>query len=242
MKPERAIRELEALKAEADSPEVQRSTPEHKRWKASVVAVMTAALPPESATLAKFSNVRYSVGIWSGAPGEAERDARFFAGRVRDAVALIDAAIYELGLLAEDDVDATAFDTELWLHVRHSVDEGRWEQVASAAATFVEDKVRRWSGNPQDDKGNKMFGQPLFAQAFADGGPLRLGSQANEVSGWRNLAIGFTAALGNVDRHNIQERADLRLYALGVLGLASLLLTQIRYEHPDAVADSGRRR
>ncbi len=203
---------------------------------------MSAALPLHSDTLAKFSSLRYSVGVWSGAPGEAERDARFFAGRVRDAVALIDAAIYELGLLAEDDVDATAFDTELWLHVRHSVDEGRWEQVASAAATFVEDKVRRWSGSPLDDKGNKMFGQPLFAQAFADGGPLRLGSQPNEALGWRNLAVGFTAALGNVDRHNIQERGDLRLYALGVLGLASLLLTQIHHEHPESVTVNAPRR
>lgn len=114
--------------------------------------------------------------------------------------------------------------------------------VASAAATFVEDKVRRWSGNPLDDKGNKMFGQPLFAQAFADGGPLRLGSQSNETTGWRNLAVGFTAALGNVDRHNIQDRGDLRLYALGVLGLASLLLTQIRHEHSDSVTVNAPRR
>ncbi len=203
---------------------------------------MSAALPSHSDTLSKFSSLRYGVGFSSGAPAAAERDARFFAARVRDAVALIDAAIFELGLLAEDDVDATAFDTELWLHVRHSVDEGRWEQVASAAATFVEDKVRRWSGNPLDDKGNKMFGQPLFAQAFADGGPLRLGSQANETTGWRNLAVGFTAALGNVDRHNIQDRGDLRLYALGVLGLASLLVTQIRHEHPDSVPVSAPRR
>jgi hypothetical protein len=44
-----------------------------------------------------------------------------------------------------------------------------------------------------------------------------LGSESNETLGWRSLAAGFTAALGNVDRHNIQKRGDLRLYALGVV-------------------------
>jgi hypothetical protein len=56
------------------------------------------------------------------------------------------------------------------------------------------------------------------------------------MEGWRFLAVGFASALGNVDRHNIQDRADLKQYALGVLGLASLLLTQVRFTHPAVVA------
>lgn len=241
MKPERAIRELEALKSEAVQSEILQDTPEHKRWKASVVAVMDASLPSTSATLSQFTAIRYYIGVWSGSPGERESDARYFAARVADAVALVDAAIFELGLLGEDDIDATAYDQELWRHVQHSVEEGRWEQVASAAATFVEDKVRRWSGNPVDERGGRLVGQSLFAQSFTQNGPLALGSQTNETSGWRNLALGFTAALSNVDRHNVQDRADLRLYALGVLGLASLLMTQIRFEHPEVVATTDRR-
>jgi hypothetical protein len=59
------------------------------------------------------------------------------------------------------------------------------------------------------------------------------------MDGWRFLAVGFASALGNVDRHNIQDRADLKQYAFGVLGLASLLLVQVRFTHPDAIGAGG---
>lgn len=230
MRADRAIAILRELKAQALLPAVRRSGAEHETWRSSVLAVMSHSLPMTSGTTTQFSAVRYHVGVYFGGPGEAERDRRYFASQVDHAVGFIDAAIFELELLT-DEVESGAFDSELWDHVKHSVEEERWEQVASATATFVEDKVRRWADNPTDDRGGRLYGQTLFAHAFADGGPLVLGSQANERTGWRNLAIGFTAALGNVDRHNIQDRDDLRLYALGVLGLGSLLLTQIRHEH-----------
>jgi len=50
---------------------------------------------------AEFRDLRYHVGIWTGAPGEAEQNARYFAKQVDHAASLIDAAIYERGLLAE---------------------------------------------------------------------------------------------------------------------------------------------
>ncbi|MGW4394923.1 TIGR02391 family protein [Amycolatopsis nivea] len=234
MKPEQAIAELEELKSEAEtSPLVQASTPAHRAWKAKVVAVLENSLGPDSSVLKQFVALRYSVGIWTGAPGEKDRDARYFRGRVADAVALIDAAIYELGLTTGvTAVEGGSYDPGLWDHVKHSVDEERWEQVASAAVIYLEDKVRRWSGTPTDKQGKKLVGQALFATAFSSEGPLALGGQANETDGWRSLATGLVAALGNVDRHNIQERPDVKQYALGVLGLASLLLTQVRYQHP----------
>lgn len=235
VKPERAIAELRSLRAQVDNEAIRRSTPEHKAWKASVAAVLRRSLGDNSDTVSKFSSVSYHIGIWSGAPGEAERDAKFFAKRVDDAAALIDAAIYELGLLSTvDSSEQGSCDPDLWAHVRHSVEEERWDQVASSAATFVEDKIRRWSNDSRDAKGGKLVGTTLFAHALSDAGPLALGGQANETLGWRNLGIGFTAALGNVDRHNIQDRVDLKMYATGTLGLASLLLTQIKYEHPDS--------
>ena len=56
--------------------------------------------------------------------------------------------------------------------------------------------------------------------------------------------MGFAQALGNVDRHRIQSREDAQRYAIGVLGLGSLLLTQLRHEHGDLLhprpADRGR--
>ena len=51
------------------------------------------------------------------------------------------------------------------------------------------------------------------------------------------LGMGFAQALSNVDRHHIQDRDDARRYAIGVLGLGSLLLTQLRHEHADHFAE-----
>jgi len=236
MRPRQALQELTALREAVREPAVRRSTPEHKAWKAKVDAVISRALGETSAVLKQFRDMSYHVGIWTGSPGEDERDARYFAGRVDDAAGLIDAAIYELGLLEGDElIEEGSYDTGLWQHVRHSVEEERWEQVASQAVIYVEDKVRRWSGMPKDRDGKNLVGQALFAQAFAEGGPLALGQQANEATGWRNLGMGLVAALGNVDRHHIQERPDARQYALGVLGLTSLILTQIKHEHPESM-------
>jgi predicted nucleotide-binding protein len=96
--PGRAAEELRRLREQAGNPEVRRSSPEHKAWKAKVDALMEGALGKESQTLHSFRELRYHVGIWTGVPGEAEQDARYFAERVDDAAALIDAAIYQLNL------------------------------------------------------------------------------------------------------------------------------------------------
>ena len=235
MKPERAITELNTLKQKATADlQVRTSSPAHREWKAKVIAVLERSLGTDSSTVQQFTKLRYHPGIWTGAPGEAERDRQFFAGRVDDAIALIDAAIYELDLsIGAPAVEGGSYDAGLWDHVKHSVEEERWEQVASAAVIYVEDKVRRWSGTPLDKQGKKLVGQALFATALSPAGSLALGSQSNETEGWRSLGTGLVAALGNVDRHGIQERPDAKQYALGVLGLASLLLTQIKFEHAD---------
>jgi len=238
MKPERAVEELRKLKEQAggDS-EVQASTPAHKAWKAKVTAVLRQSLGGDSSTVQQFEAMRYHIGVWTGSPGEAAEDARYFRGRVKDAESLIEAAIFELELSSGPSaVQGGSYDAGIWDHVKHSVDEERWEQVASAATIFVEDKIRRWAGTPLDKEGRKLVGQSLFVATLSPGGPLALGQQKNETEGWRSLGTGFVAALGNVDRHGIQERADAKQYALGVLGLASLLLTQIRFEHPDMVS------
>lgn len=45
--------------------------------------------------------------------------------------------------------------------------------------------------------------------------------------------MGFAQALSNVDRRRIQKRDDVKRYAIGVLALGSLLLTQLRHEHQE---------
>ncbi len=99
--PRRAAEELRKLRAQADTPKVRREGPEHGSWKAKVDAVMEGALGKDSETLRSFRAHRYSVGIWFGGPGEAQRDAQYFAERVGDAAGLVDAAIFQLELQAE---------------------------------------------------------------------------------------------------------------------------------------------
>lgn len=180
MKPEVAISELRKLKQQAiEDSLVQASTPRHKEWRAKVVTVLERSLGADSSTVQQFRKLSYHIGIYSGAPGEAEEDARFFRARVQDAAGLIEAAIFELELsVGTPAIEGGSYDSGLWDHVKHSVEEERWEQVASAAAIYVEDKVRRWAGNPTNQDGGKLIGQTLFAKALGPGGALSLGSHA----------------------------------------------------------------
>lgn len=121
-------------------------------------------------------------------------------------------------------------DPELWEHVRALIVEEQWPQAASAAATFVESRIREWC-----EFGPDKYGRELISAAMNPkyGAPLTLGYTDGEKEGWHLLGMGFMGALGNVDRHRVQERDDLRRYGLGVLYAASLLLTQFRHQYPD---------
>jgi hypothetical protein len=103
MKAELAIQELRLLPDEAKLDQVRRPSPEHKSWRVRTGAVLTHSLGENAGVVREFRELRYHVGIWTGAPGDAEADARYFAARVDDATSLIDTAIYELGLLGGDD-------------------------------------------------------------------------------------------------------------------------------------------
>lgn len=97
--PARATAELRRLIDEAtNDPEVQRDGPAHDRWKASALAVLHNSLPAPSDTLQQFKDLGYHIGIYSGAPGEAEEDRAYFAGQVRRASGLLEAGVYELSL------------------------------------------------------------------------------------------------------------------------------------------------
>lgn len=98
MHPSRATAELRKLLEETSSAEVRRDGARHDSWKARVEAVMAASLASESATLKRFRELRYHIGISTGAPGEDDENARYFAAQVDRAAGLIEAAIYELDL------------------------------------------------------------------------------------------------------------------------------------------------
>lgn len=125
-------------------------------------------------------------------------------------------------------LDSGDYDPELWAHVVGLLDAGDWGKVPAAVAIYVEHQVRSWSG-----LSNAVVGKNLYATALGEKGKLAVGAVASEQEGWRMLGMGLVQAVGNVARHRLQTRDDERRYAVGVLGLGSLLLTQIQLEHPE---------
>ena len=124
--------------------------------------------------------------------------------------------------------DDTAIDSELWMHVQILVEAGEWDKVALNAAVFVEDKLRDWAQLSTNLTGSV----DAFKAALATD-KLRLGDRPSEQQGWQQLASGFALALRNRGGHRIEKRPDAKRYALGVLGLASLLLIEIRSVYGD---------
>jgi hypothetical protein len=239
MRPATAITELERLKSEADNPRALRSAQVIGSWKARVRAVLARSLGEDSDVVKRFSAVRYRPLMWSEASPDSYFEEAFVRG-VHAAVGLIEGAIYELGLMGGDEpIDEHAYDPDLWAHVKTQVEDEEWGKVAALTAIFVENQVRTWAGHPKDRASNELIGKALYLQVFGDASDYRLGKQAGEREGWRFLGMGFAQALSNVDRHRIQQRGDAKRYALGTLGLGSLILTQMRYEHNDILnADS----
>jgi hypothetical protein len=234
MHPEVAIQRLKELKAEAANPvQMYRTGDRGEGWKSRVRAVVARSLGPGNDLVSKLDENSYGLSAWfAGTPERAWVDA--FARGVNTAVGYIEAAIYELELLQGDDepVDQRSFDPELWDHVKDLVGSEDWGKVASQTTIFVEDKVRTWAGLNSD-----MYGKGLYTAVLANDAELRLGKNRGEWEGWRALGAGFAQAIGNVDRHRIQDRQDARRYALGVLGLGSLLLTQLHYEHDELIEE-----
>lgn len=228
MKPEVAILALENLKAGAEANPMA-LYPEGSRvaWRSKVMSVLTRA---QSDQISAFSAIRYGLPF----DGSPEAEARAFRGGLSEAIGLIDGAIFELNLSVEDDgelLEGDLFDPELWEHVKGLVDNKDWGKVTSQVSIFVESHIRTWTGNPKSKTEGDLVGKNLFAKVLGDSSEYQLGNQPGEREGWLMLGMGFAQALGNVDRHHIMKRKDAKPYAIGVLGIGSLLLTQLRYEH-----------
>lgn len=202
-------------------------------WQAKVATVLRAAFGAGSSELAHFvqaSTPRKEGYVTSHG---ARRDWEHYrADAVDRGCGSIRSAIYALETVGDKSpMDDASIDPELWAYLQGLISDDDWAKVPAAVAIFLEDKVRTWAGEPTNSDGSAMVGQVLYAAVFRDDGQLRLGRQSNEWAGWRFLGQGLAQAIGNVDRHRIQQRGDVRRYAMGVLGLGSLLLTQMRYEH-----------
>jgi hypothetical protein len=239
IRPDRAIRALKRLQEEGRVPNIAADKVAVDTWQAKVRGVLVDAFGEDDQTVIRFSGIRYWPSGGSQNATETERIAARRLG-VDEACADIDAAIHrlELRLGGDDSIDEASFDTDLWDHVSNLVADENWSAVASQTAIFLEHTLRRWAGDPKDKLGDSLYGQVLYATVLADDSDLRLGRRAAERQGWRSLGTGFASALGNVDRHRIQDREDARRYAIGVLGVASLILTQLRHEHDDLILEA----
>lgn len=206
-------------------------------WKSRSLAVLRAVVGPDAPQVREFElaaqliNEGYTI---SG--GNVEE---YWAGdAMRRGAQILEAAAYALELMEDEaQLDGLALDPGLWTHVQGLVTSEDWGKIPATVAVYVEDAVRRWGGDPRNKSGGAFVGKDLYTKLMGSEGELRLGKQASEWEGWRNLATGMAQAIGNVDRHRIQRRPDAKRYAMGVLGLGSLLLTQLRREHQDTIAE-----
>ncbi len=234
MQDKKAIDNLKRLQAVAETSGASlMGDGEFSSWQGQVRSVIARSLGEDHHLLAEFEQISFSGGVVYKRGKPSTPAAVIFLKGLNQACGVIDAAIFELEDRGDDAPidDGSGFDPDLWAHVKDHIESENWQAVASQTAIFVEHTVRQWCGDPKDKDGKSLVGKGLFLRVLADKGDYRLGKEIGEWEGWRDLGIGFALALGNVDRHNIQDREDAKQYAFGVLGLGSLLLTQLRHQH-----------
>jgi hypothetical protein len=195
--------------------------------------VLSRALGENHHITQRFVGTRWTPGAYT--IGDNSVFTSTFRATIPEVQGIIDAAIAEIELLAEDApaADESGIDSELWEHVSPEIQAQAWGKVASQAVIFTEDRIRRWAGRPVGE-----VGKDLAVGVFGKSGRYQMGLTEGETQGWQLLAQGIAQALRNVDAHRIQNRSDHKRYALGVVGACSLLLTQMRYEHGNRFQDT----
>ena len=233
MKSEDAIQLLRGLHEEAASLPPSISSAEFSSWQQRTRSVLTQSLGASHAITESFVDLSWTPAMFNLDNADFAFMAAFWGTRPQ-AQGMIEAAIFELEQLRRSAhiVEDEGIDPELWLHVSAHVAAEDWGKVASQSSIFTEDRIRRWAGRPADEVGEK-----LMSAVFGPKGDYRLGLTEPEKEGWLLLAMGTSKALRNAHAHRIQNREDHKRYALGVLGVSSLLLTQMRFEHSNRFHD-----
>lgn len=226
---EKSARLIRELMDEAAAVRQSTGGARFESWRNKVDAVLCQALGEDSARTDAFRRLTFDLPV--KAPHEMFGGAELASFR-RDVLAaegILEASLFEIEELAmaTELSSSGACDSELWAHVVHSIDAEKWDQVASQAAIFTEDRVREWAGLPAGTVGKDLWVKVLHQTQ----GCFVLGMTESEREGWFFLGAGLGGAVRNTDTHRIQKRSDAKMYALGVLGLCSLVLTQLRNEH-----------
>ncbi|WP_152546884.1 TIGR02391 family protein [Amycolatopsis orientalis] len=233
MKPDDAADRLRALHTEAAHLPTSTSSAEFNSWNLRVRSVLNRALGETHHITETFLDIRWTPTMYT--MGDNSAFINTFRATIPEAQGVLDAAIAELDLLADDTpiADESGVDPELWEHVAPEMQAGAWGKVASQAVIFTEDRVRKWAGRPVGE-----VGKDLAVAIFGKAGQFQMGKTEGETQGWQLFAQGIAQALRNVDAHRIQDRPDHKRYALGLVGACSLLLTQMRYEHGNRFRDT----
>jgi len=226
MEPTRAVTLLQERLAELAH--LEEPDDEFEAWRRKTEQTLRKALSDDHKLVKDFEGIRWYLAPLPGITGRNE------------AIGVLEGAVYELEELSEPPEPSRSlgpvnspfvgsFNSELWGHVKHLVEQEKWGQVASQTAIFVEDTIRNWAKLPATTYGKEL----MVAVLKPDSGVFPLGETPGEQAGWLALGIGFVTGVSNATRHRIDRRADDKRYAMGVLGLGSLLLTQVRYQYPD---------
>jgi hypothetical protein len=151
--------------------------------------------------------------------------------------AIVDIQLDNIAEIPLLQIGPDTIDSGLWWYVRDELVNERWDKVTAQTAIYLEDRIRKLTGSPTSERGKKLTATNLFEKVFNRSGAYTLGSpsEPGEQDGWLRLTSGFALAIGNVHRHNIQNREDQQKYAIGSLGLASLILTQLEYQHSETL-------
>ena len=233
MKGEDAIERLRALRAEAATLPASVGSADFNSWHPRARSVRTRALGQSHHITERFVGTKWTPSAY--VMGDTSAFPSAFLATVPKVQGILDAAIAEIELLADDVpvADESGVDAELWEHIAPEVASESWTKVASQVALFTEDRIRKWAGRPDGE-----VGKDLAVAVFGPTGQFQMGRTPGQTQGWQLLAQGFAQAVRNVDAHVIQERPDLKRYAMGVVGACSLLLTQLRYEHGNRFRDT----
>lgn len=231
------ISRLKALRQEAASLPLSTSSAEFNSWEPRTRSALTRALGEKHHITQRFIKTKWTPSMYT--MGDSSAFTSFFRATIPEVQGLLDAAVAEIELLAEEGpvadeagIDA-GIDHELWEHVAPEVRSQAWGKAAREAVIFTEDRIRRWAGRPVTE-----VGKDLAVAIFGNNGEFRMGLADGEKQGWQLLAQGIAQAIRNADAHRIQNRSDHRRYAMGVIGSCSLLLTQMRFEHGNRFHDA----
>lgn len=234
MQPDEARKRLSALAEETNS---VIPLSDFLSWKSRCLTVLRVTFGASADLVREFETAANVVDMGYHVSGDNFID-HWAGDAMRRGKGILDAAIYALETMeVQSPLDEMFIDPGLWAHVQGLVSSEDWGKIPAAVAIYVEHSVRRWGGEPEARNGGALVGKDLYARLMGTEGELRLGRQASEWEGWRSLGTGLAQAIGNVDRHRIQHRPDVKRYAMGVLGLGSLLLTQLRREYEDVIAE-----